>query len=68
MNIKFIGKTKITKQGQVTLPFEARTDLEIDTDTDVYWYEVDDYLVVMKDLVNFNDLENILKKNIKKKR
>ena len=60
MNIKFIGKAKITKQGQVTLPFEARTDLKLEPESEVYWYLVDDHLVVVKDLVSVEDLIKIV--------
>lgn len=56
MPIKFIGKAKITKQGQVTLPFEAREDLKLELNSEVYWYLVDDHLVVVKDLVSVDDL------------
>jgi|TARA_Y100000031_G_C8200465_1_gene375953 bifunctional DNA-binding transcriptional regulator/antitoxin component of YhaV-PrlF toxin-antitoxin module len=67
MNIKFVGKAKITKQGQVTLPFEARTDLKINVDDDVYWYLVDNHLVVVKDLVSIEELKRkISRKNVKK--
>jgi len=59
---KFIGKAKLTKQGQVTLPNEARQDLGIDIDSDIYWYELDDCLVVVKELVNPKDLNVGLKK------
>ena len=62
MGPKFIGKAKLSKQGQVTLPFEARNDLDIKLDSEVYWYEVDDYLVVVKELLNPKDLKNKLKK------
>ena len=61
MNVKFIGKAKITKQGQLTLPFEARKELKLDTDDEVYWYLVDDHLVVVKDLVSVNELIKIIK-------
>ena len=64
---KFIGKAKLTKQGQVTLPFEARDDLGIELDSDIYWYEVDDYLVVVKELVNPKDLVARLNKKPKRK-
>lgn len=64
--IKFIGKAKLTKQGQLTLPFEARDDLGIKLDSEVYWYEVDDYLVVVKELMSPKDLENKLKKRNKR--
>jgi len=60
---KFIGKAKVTKQGQVTLPFEARKDLDIPLESEVYWYEIDGCLIVVKDLVNQKDLmDMILKK------
>lgn len=53
---KFIGKAKLTRQGQVTLPNEARQDLGIDVNSEVYWYEIGDKLVVVKELVNPKDL------------
>ncbi len=62
MKIKFIGKAKITKQGQVTLPFEARTDLKLDSDSEVFWYLVDKHLVVVKDLVSVDELKKIISK------
>ena len=65
MKIKFIGKAKITKQGQVTLPFEAREELKLDLNSDVYWYLVDDHLVVVKDLVSVDDLRNKINKQKK---
>ncbi len=67
MKPKFIGKAKLTKQGQITLPFEARNDLGIKLDSEVYWYEVDDYLVVVKELVNPKELESKLNKKSKRK-
>jgi len=67
MKPKFIGKAKLSKQGQVTLPFEARDDLGINLDSEIYWYEVDDYLVVVKELVNPKELEAKLNKKSKKK-
>ena len=62
MAVKFIGKAKITKQGQVTLPFEAREDLNLDLNSEVFWYLVDDHLVVVKDLVSVDDLADMLNK------
>ena len=59
---KFIGKAKLTKQGQVTLPNEARQDLGINVDSDIYWYELGDNLIVVKELVNPKDLELIMRK------
>ena len=60
--IKFIGKAKLTKQGQVTLPNEARQDLDIKLDSDIYWYELGNKLIVVKELVNPKDLNIELKK------
>ena len=62
MGVKFIGKAKITKQGQVTLPFEAREDLKLDLNSEVYWYLVDDHLVVVKDLVSVDELISTINK------
>ena len=67
MEAKFIGKAKLTRQGQLTLPQEARQDLKIDAESEVYWYEFNDILVLVKELVNPKDLvNNVL--NRKKKR
>ena len=60
-NPKFIGKAKLTKQGQVTLPNEARQDLNIEVNSEVYWYELGDNLIVVKELVNPKDLGVLLK-------
>jgi|TARA_Y100000310_G_scaffold93932_1_gene91571 bifunctional DNA-binding transcriptional regulator/antitoxin component of YhaV-PrlF toxin-antitoxin module len=68
MAVKFIGKAKITKQGQVTLPFEAREELKLDLNSEVYWYLVDDHLIVVKDLVSTEDLAAIIKGKKRKKR
>jgi len=62
MAVKFIGKAKITKQGQVTLPFEAREELKLDLNSEVFWYLVDDHLVVVKDLVSTEELASMLNK------
>jgi bifunctional DNA-binding transcriptional regulator/antitoxin component of YhaV-PrlF toxin-antitoxin module len=55
---KFIGKVKITKQGQLTLPLEARKDLGISLEDEVYWYELDGVLVVSTELLSQKDLED----------
>ena len=62
MNVKFVGKAKLTKQGQLTLPFEARQELSIEKDDELYWYLVDKHLVVVKELINAKDLEIMLNK------
>ena len=59
MEAKFIGKAKLTKQGQFTLPQEARKDLEIEAESDVYWYEFNEILILVKDLVNPKDLIDV---------
>ena len=66
MEPKFIGKAKLTKQGQLTLPQEARRDLKIDAKSEVYWYEFNGILILVKELVNPKELVNFVLK--KKKR
>jgi bifunctional DNA-binding transcriptional regulator/antitoxin component of YhaV-PrlF toxin-antitoxin module len=65
--VKFIGKAKITTQGQVTLPYEGRQDLGIDLESEVYWYEVNNCLIVVKELVNQKELLELISKKRKKK-
>lgn len=60
MEAKFIGKAKLTRQGQLTLPREARKDLGIDTRSEVYWYEFNDILILIKDLVSPKELVNFV--------
>ena len=67
MEPKFIGKAKLTKQGQLTLPQEARQDLKIDAKTEVYWYEFNDILILVKELVNPKELIGLVL-NKKRKR
>ena len=68
MEPKFIGKSKLTKQGQLTLPQEGRQDLKIDSKSEVYWYEFNNVLIVVKDLVNPSELINsVLNKKKNKK-
>lgn len=59
---KFIGKVKLTKQGQITLPREARKDLKIELDSELYWYEVNGSLVLVKELCNQKELVDRLNK------
>ena len=66
MEAKFIGKAKLTKQGQLTLPQEARKDLKIDSKSDVYWYEFNDVLVLVKEIVNPKDITDFVFKKRKK--
>mgnify|MGYP001558288184 CR=1 FL=1 len=62
MKARFVGKAKITKQGQVTVPNEARKDLNLPSESEIYWYLVDNHLVVLKDLMSIQELEKILSK------
>ena len=57
---KFIGKSRLTKQGQLTLPQEGRHDLNIDSKSDVYWYELNDVLILVKDLVNPSEITDLV--------
>lgn len=66
MDAKFVGKAKLTKQGQLTLPQEARQDLKIDAESDVFWYEFNDILILVKDLVNPKELVGLVFKKRKK--
>ena len=67
MAVKFIGKAKITKQGKVTLTFEARQELKLQLNSEVYWYLEDNHLIVVKDLVSTEELEKIIGKKRKKR-
>ena len=67
MEPKFIGKAKLTKQGQLTLPQEARQDLNIDAESDVYWYEFNDILILVKEIVNPKEILNVVFNRRKKK-
>ena len=67
MEPKFIGRAKLTKQGQLTLPQGARKDLKINPGSEVYWYELDDKLILTKELVNPNDLVGFIFNKKKKK-
>ena len=60
MEPKFIGKAKLTKQGQLTLPQEARHDLGIEPNSEVFWYEFNDNLILVKNLVNPDDLVSMV--------
>lgn len=57
MATKFVSKAKITQQGQVTVPLEARSDLKINIGDDLYWYEYEGTLIASKELLNHADLE-----------
>ena len=63
---KFIGKAKLTKQGQLTLPQEARQDLKISAESDVYWYELNDMLILSKDVFNPSEIYDLITRKRKK--
>ena len=62
---KFIGKARLTKQGQITLPLEGRKDLEVSAESELYWYRINDSLIVLKEIVNPKDLMNHIAKKKK---
>ena len=66
MEAKFIGKAKLTKQGQLTLPQEARQDLSIEAESEVFWYEFNDILILVKELVNPKEIINLVFKKRRK--
>jgi len=66
MEAKFIGKAKLTRQGQLTLPQEARKDLKIAAESEVYWYELNDVLILVKNIVNPKDIVDLILKKRKK--
>lgn len=66
MEPKFIGKAKLTKQGQLTLPKIGRKDLNIATSSEVYWYEFNDIMILVKNLVNPKELIRFIIKKRKK--
>ena len=66
MEPKFIGKAKLTSQGQLTVPVEARKDLKIDNDSEVYWYEFEGFLVLTTKLVSIEELAELLPKKARK--
>ena len=67
MEPKFIGKARLTRQGQLTLPLEGRKDLKIDAKSEVYWYEFNEILILVKDLVNPKELINFVFNKKRKK-
>ena len=60
MGVKFVGRAKMTKQGQVTLPNEARQDLSISSTSEIYWYEVNDYLIATTKLLSVEEVQKKL--------
>ncbi|MBI2546360.1 hypothetical protein HYV81_04220 [Candidatus Woesearchaeota archaeon] len=62
---KFIGKARLTKQGQATVPLEGRKELELPPESELYWYKINDTLVVVKEIVNPKDLMSLIMKRKK---
>jgi len=56
MEPKFVGKSRLTRQGQLTMPNEARQDLKINQNSELFWYELNGVLVVVKEILNPKDL------------
>ena len=66
MEPKFIGKARLTKQGQLTLPQEGRQDLKIDSKSDVFWYEFNGILILSKELFNTKEIVEMTLKRRRK--
>ena len=58
---KFIGKAKITSLGQITVPKEARQDINVKEGDELYWYLVNDQLVATAELMSLDELKKRLK-------
>ncbi len=65
MKITFLGKAKLTTQGQITLPHEGRRELEVSSGDEVYWYKVDNFIILTKTLHSHDDLLKIVKKSMR---
>ena len=63
---KFFGKSRLTKQGQLTLPKEARIGLGIDDNSELFWYEFNNALILSKEIVNPKDIAGIMTRRRKK--
>jgi bifunctional DNA-binding transcriptional regulator/antitoxin component of YhaV-PrlF toxin-antitoxin module len=59
---KFIAKVRITKQGQITVPHEARELLKLEVESDAYWYVIDGNLILTTELENPKELLRKIKK------
>ena len=44
----YLGTSKITSKGQVTIPAEIRTDMGLTPGTDVVFIEIDDIVILKK--------------------
>ncbi len=59
--VKFIGKAKITSLGQITVPKEARKDIDVKEGDELYWYVVNGQLVGTNELMSLKELKKRLK-------
>ena len=59
---KFIAKVRITKQGQITVPQEARELLKLELESDAYWYIHDGYLILTTEIETPKELLKKIKK------
>jgi bifunctional DNA-binding transcriptional regulator/antitoxin component of YhaV-PrlF toxin-antitoxin module len=66
MEARFIGKSKLTSTGQLTIPKEAREEINVGEGSDAYWYSIGDALVLVKEILNPKDLISSLSKKRKK--
>ena len=63
--MKFVTKVKISKQGQITFPLEARKDLHIALGDEVFIYETNKQLILTPNLMSIQDIKKQLKKEVK---
>ena len=59
--VKFIGKAKITSLGQITVPKEARKDIDVKEGDELYWYVVNGQLGGTNELMSLKELKKRLK-------
>lgn len=60
MLAKFVGKSTVSKQGQITVPLEARKDLRITLEKPLYVYESGEAIIALKRLVSLEELADCL--------
>tara|TARA_Y100000294_G_C8497535_1_gene313410 strand:+ start:262 stop:456 length:195 start_codon:yes stop_codon:yes gene_type:complete len=59
--IKFIGKAKITSLGQITVPKEAREDINVKEGDELFWYVINGQLVATSELMSLKELKKRLR-------
>ncbi len=60
VEIKFIGKAKITSLGQITVPKEAREDINVKEGDELFWYVVNGQLIATNELMSLDDMKKKL--------